>query len=460
MRRSTFGGRQRLAQSILLFSLTIHIAHADAGNATGDYQIVSTALQSAEQGANFQDWQRIQTLRAADGSTLQKTNSTYTELETGKFYRDGERWLESRELIESYPGGAIASYGGHKVVFAADFLSDVLVDMETPDGKRLQSRVLGLSYSDPAGGKSVWVAEAASSTGKIITSNQVLYPEAFKGVQADVRYTYTKAGLEQDVILREQPPTPESFGLDSKTTRLQVVTEFLSPPAPAIESKTLGQDAELFEDQTLDFGVMQMGAGKAFLLGDATAESQVATEDNTSVTITPSSTADLVGHPGQYPITPPLMKGQTYQINSRYVTSLEDVTGTMVVSDKPIGVFAGAAGAYVPNDKFAANPIIQEQIPIAAWGQQVSSLPFASRTGGDTYRVLAANNNTVVTINGAVVATLNAGEVYEGIVGGPVVFHGSKPIQVSHFANGTGYDGNTGDPCEILLSPIGSWLQS
>jgi hypothetical protein len=38
--------------------------------------------------------------------------------------------------------------------------------------------------------------------------NQVVYPRAFGPLVADVRYTYTLAGLEQDLLLREQLKTP------------------------------------------------------------------------------------------------------------------------------------------------------------------------------------------------------------------------------------------------------------
>ena len=263
----------KLIPALPLLLLPFHLFGVETSNTDNAFQKVSETVQPADKGADYQVWQQIQTLRDAKGNTLLVTNPAYVELETGKFYRDGDRWLETRAVIEAHPGGAIARYGGHKVIFVGDFLSDVVVDMETPDAKRLQSRVLGLSYLDTASGTSVWLADAASSTGVIITTNQVLYAAAFSGVKADVRYTYTKAGLEQDVILREQPPTPESFGLESKTTRLQVITEFLSPPNPIIETKTLGTDVERFEDQTLDFGVMQMVAGKAFMIGASESDS-------------------------------------------------------------------------------------------------------------------------------------------------------------------------------------------
>jgi hypothetical protein len=70
----------------------------------------------------------------------------------------------------------------------------------------------------------------------------------------------------------------------------------------------------------------------------------VATADDTTVWITPSTNADLIdGYTNAYSET--LNQGQTYQIGS--ASGGDDVTGTRVTSDKPIGVFAGLYLALV-----------------------------------------------------------------------------------------------------------------
>jgi hypothetical protein len=108
---------------------------------------------------------------------------------------------------------------------------------------------------------------------------------------------------------------------------------------------------------------------------------------------------------------------------------------------------------------------------------------FAGRTNGDSYRVLAAYDNTTVTITGRVVTVaswgppatvtmmnetittnLDAGRFADLIVDGPVEFQASQPIQVAHLANGEDYDHpestHEGDPCEILLPPTGHYLMT
>ena len=97
------------------------------------------------------------------------------------------------------------------------------------------SRPLGLSYFD--GTNSILIAELTNSIGVVVGSNQVIYPDAFTDFKADLRYTYTKAGFEQDVILQEQPPTPESFGLNPDTTRLEMITGAFDPPKPAVRAR-------------------------------------------------------------------------------------------------------------------------------------------------------------------------------------------------------------------------------
>ena len=96
------------------------------------------------------------------------------------------------------------------------------MSVQTPDGKRLRSNILGLMYADSTTGQAVVIAQIQDSDGELISDNQVLYPNALggTGVKADVMLTYRRDGLEQDVILKEQIPAPEAFGMSSATAEL------------------------------------------------------------------------------------------------------------------------------------------------------------------------------------------------------------------------------------------------
>jgi hypothetical protein len=221
-------------------------------------------------------------------------------------------------------------------------------------------------------------------------------------------------------------------------------------------------------------------ARPSFIPGYYSQLAVLATASNTTVNISPSITANLAGSYWSNSFT--MQPGETYQINSQ--TEGDDVTGTWVTSDKPIAVFAGANLADVPAEfVFYGNPLMQEQLPVESWGKEVLAISFAGLTNGASYRVLAADNDTVVTISGlvitsyinyapweittsneVVVVTNLAGVPYDIMVDGPVEFQASKPIQVAEFANGLTSDNNAngeeGDPCEILLPPVGHCLMT
>ena len=139
-------------------------------------------------------------------------------------------------MNEPAPGGSVARLGQYQVIFSNNLNTEGAIDLQTKDGKRLRSNILGLAYYDSSTGKSVVIAQIQDSQGQLIGDNQVLYPNAFDGaVSADVRYTYKRGSFEQDVILRSQPPSPAALHLNPATTTIEVMTEFINPPAATVK---------------------------------------------------------------------------------------------------------------------------------------------------------------------------------------------------------------------------------
>jgi hypothetical protein len=245
------------------FSANIVFAQTSTGTATPVSPVRSTmsaptAFHVVERGANHKVWQSETYEQGSNGKTVTHIHS-YTELGTGLHYWQGGQWLESQEQIRVLAdGSAAATRGQHQVTFPADIYQGT-IGLSTPDGVQLQSQPVGLSYDD--GKQTVFIAVLKDSTGQLAITNQLVYPNAFSGVKADLQYTYRKSGFEQDVVLRQQPPSPASLGLNPVTTRLQVVTEFFNTPDPA-------QDANVsaITDVSLKFGQMQMIQGKAFTI--------------------------------------------------------------------------------------------------------------------------------------------------------------------------------------------------
>lgn len=216
------------------------------------------------------------------------TNS-YIELGTGKNHLRGGQWVPSVAEITILPSGfGVATQAQHKVIFAPNINTLGAIDCLTPENHRLRSHVLGLAYTDKRTGQGVMIAEIRDSTGIHISNNQVLYPDAFDsegGFRADIRYTLTLAGLEQDIILVESPPDPTIYGIPPENCRLEVYSEFVEHPVPGKETVVLNREEDLARrqamvepdllEETLVFGAMRMGQGVAFRFGPATEDTAV-----------------------------------------------------------------------------------------------------------------------------------------------------------------------------------------
>ena len=176
------------------------------------------------------------------------------------------QWVPSKEEIDILPDGtAAATNGQHQAYFPGDIYQGAIT-VVTASGQILQSRPSILVYTDGNGIEVI--GELKGSTGELAASNQVIYPDAFDGIKADIRYTYTKGGFEQDIILRQQPPSPESLGLDPATTRIEVMTEFFGAPEPELGDGIVDM-ANKMQDTDIKLGGMRMILGKAFSTIDA-----------------------------------------------------------------------------------------------------------------------------------------------------------------------------------------------
>lgn len=182
----------------------------------------------------------------------------------------------------------------------------------------------------------------------------------------------------------------------------------------------------------------------------------VASANNTTVNITPSVPEGnhLAGVP--FPIT--LNQGQTYQLIDATVGN--DLTGTLISANNPIAVFGGHQCADVPTTFASCNFLVEELTPTATWGQNFFTVPLATRMNGDTFRFLASTDSTNVSVNGAVVATLNRGKFFEQIIAGAAQVTADKPILVMQYSNGGSFDNASADPFMMIVTPAAQYLAS
>src|SRR6266498_2163044 len=220
----------------------------------------SNSPVAVEVGPHHRVWQKM----SADEHGQTITNA-YIELATGQNFLDPAtgQYTESQSTFELTPNGyALARRGQFQASLAPNINSGGSVDL-LADGKRFLSNPMGLSFYDLSTGTNVLVAEVKDCIGQFIPPNVILYDDAFTDIKGAVRYTYTKAGFEQDVLIYDSTGlgSPEDFGLNASTTLLEMYSEFHEAPTP---QKTTQLTPDGLPDETLNFGLMAIGPGTAF----------------------------------------------------------------------------------------------------------------------------------------------------------------------------------------------------
>ncbi len=190
----------------------------------------------------------------------------------------------------------------------------------------------------------------------------------------------------------------------------------------------------------------------------------VATQEYTSIDIT--TTAISYSYPvGTRKLV--LNKGEVYLVQSFLNSSpmTPDMTGSYIRSDKPIAVFSGQQRSKIPVTRTGSNSsrdcLIEQLPPVSTWGLNAflvapqESNDFNSKKGS-LYRILAANDNTALTVNGILVTTLNKGGFYEAPLNSPKEISADKPILAAIFkytASDSSGQYALGDPFMMLIPP-------
>jgi len=180
----------------------------------------------------------------------------------------------------------------------------------------------------------------------------------------------------------------------------------------------------------------------------------VGTENDTSVEIIPKSKSGVREAGQSFVIT--LQQGETYRVVADDVSG--DLTGSQIRSDKPVAVLSGHVCTQVPAGRSACDFIVEQIPPISSWGKQFITVPLASRKYGDTFRVVAADDETPIYINNSHIITLQKGQYYEFILTKPSLIESDKPILLAQYSNGGGFDNVTADPFMMLVTPAGQYL--
>ena len=265
------GGAEDLPTRTISYRVALLVWCAGAAGGFGSSVTAQTAEGAAvevsstvvERGEDFAVHQRVVTWTDATGAARFQTNQ-FTLLENALHYFENGEWKPSEDLIESFPDGAIARRGPNKAIFSPNLNAEAVFDIATSDEKRLRGGVRQIQLTDVTTGKSLVLATVkASAPGELVPPNQVLYRDAFDGLEADVVMVWKHNLISQNVILREQPALVEALGA---AARLEVVTEFVEAPVPVLNEQVVQETGkpDVVDDVTIGFGRLTALRGTAF----------------------------------------------------------------------------------------------------------------------------------------------------------------------------------------------------
>jgi gliding motility-associated-like protein len=184
----------------------------------------------------------------------------------------------------------------------------------------------------------------------------------------------------------------------------------------------------------------------------------IATEDSTTVQITPSANNEYL-----QPQTVSLNKGQVFQLlNSK------DLTGTTIQSIstgtsacKKIAVFSGSTRIAIGCPDNSSDNLFQQIYPTAVWGKDYITVPLKNRSY-DVFRVFMSDPNTNLVVNGQAIPAGSFAQTmyYQFNSTVPNIITADQPVQVIQYAvtqedteNCIALHDDIGDPEMILLTP-------
>lgn len=142
-----------------------------------------------------------------------------------------------------------------------------------------------------------------------------------------------------------------------------------------------------------------------------------------------------------------------------------DLTGTRIIANKPIAVISGCFCAYIPSNVSACDFIIEQDLPMEAWGTKYHYSPITERENNSLIRVFAKRRNTFFYRDGVRIGliervggiTEDGGWIELRAASGapkPATFTAESPINVVQYNPGQSDDGVPSDPFQLALSPI------
>ncbi|MCX7735458.1 MAG: T9SS type A sorting domain-containing protein [Candidatus Kapabacteria bacterium] len=163
-------------------------------------------------------------------------------------------------------------------------------------------------------------------------------------------------------------------------------------------------------------------------------------------------------------------KGDCYLVQSLgSQKGTSDLTGSIIRSNKPIGVLSGHVRTSIPQNisRDSKNHLCEMLMPTDSWGRKFITVPFGVNEYGDLIRVTNVKPNTNVTIKyGNTIKNAYLSEIGSfadfAPIGEPAIITSDHPIQVGQFMMHIDDpdDSPYYDPCFVVIPPLEQYVSN
>lgn len=190
----------------------------------------------------------------------------------------------------------------------------------------------------------------------------------------------------------------------------------------------------------------------------------VGCEDDTTITVTPSQSISLPQDPQMSTTTSVTVEANAMseeftlnRLQTLLISSVDDLTGTKIVSNKPLTVISGHECANIPSSESGCEPLALHVPPLATWGTKFLLAPFARRTGVQNFKAVSAEAASIIYTCGTTSRGAQGVTTLEINTADYCYVESSQPLLLVQFATGGTID-MEGDPAAAIISPIDQYI--
>ena len=191
----------------------------------------------------------------------------------------------------------------------------------------------------------------------------------------------------------------------------------------------------------------------------------VGCENDTEITVVPTQTINIPQDPqNSVSVMTTVDVGTTshqiilHTMQTLLISSVDDLTGTRIISNKPLTVISGHECANIPSSRSSCEPLAVHVPPTFTWGTEFLLAPFAGRHGVQTFKAVTSENNTfVTTVCGTTSNETRTNSIFQLNTDKYCYLESSNPVMLTQLSFGGSID-SMGDPSIALISPIDQYI--